>query len=505
MYRIITDYIEEAVVKYPNKIAFADEKKTLSFAELRERSLSVAAAIRELKLWKNSVAVYMDKGPDCVAGFMGVAYSGNYYTPMDTALPNDRTKVIFDQLHPKAIVTTSKYVDKLKEIDATLELIVYDELPEISEDVEKQILKDTHKIVDTDILYVMFTSGSTGVPKGVIISHAAVISYTEWYVNAFSFTEETIVGNQTPLYFSMSVSDVYGTLRCKCSLYFIPKMYFAFPANLITYLNDKKISSIYWVPSALCIVADSGILKKRKPEYLKQVLFAGESMPRKQFDEIRKELPDLLYANLFGPTETVDICAYYIIDEDLKDGEDIPVGYACENTGLLILPAEEAEEREDGIKVGELCVRGSTLSYGYYGDAEKTKNTFVKNPLEENYTELIYKTGDLVHYDEIGRLIYDGRKDFQIKHMGRRIELGELENSLNDTDAKRTVAIYDNEKKCILLFYSGEISEEDAKKHIKEKLPVYMCPEKCIKVKNFPLNANGKIDRKVLMRDYLED
>lgn len=295
----------------------------------------------------------------------------------------------------------------------------------------------------------------------------------------------------------MSITDVFTTMLTGATLYVIPKMYFSFPVKLLEYMNEKKINTIYWVPSALCIVANLGALKDAQLPYLEKVLFAGEVMPIKQLNMWIDKLPNCMYANLFGPTETTDICSYYVVDRKFKDDESLPIGKHCDNCNLIIIK-EDGTEAKLGEK-GELLARGSFLASGYYGNEKKTKEVFIQNPLNNKYPEIVYKTGDIVQYNEKGELIYLSRKDYQIKHMGYRIELGEIERNIYGIEKVILCAcIYNEIEQKINLFYQGDINEEEIAKEAENKLLPYMRPNKYIKLAKMPYNSNGKIDRKKL-------
>lgn len=358
-------------------------------------------------------------------------------------------------------------------------------------------------MIDTDPLYALFTSGSTGVPKGAVVSHRNVINYASWYKETFDINEMTQFGSQTPFYFSMSVSDVYSTIIAGATLHIIPKKLFTFPIQLIEYMNKKEINTIYWVPSALCIVANLKVLNYADLKYVDKVLFAGEVMPTKQLNYWIDKLPNAMFANLFGPTETTDICTYYIVDRQFEDDEVLPIGKACQNCDVFLLDENNQEVLDD--REGELCVRGSFLALGYYNNEEKTKEAFVQNPLNTSYPEMIYRTGDLVKYNERGELVYITRKDFQIKHMGYRIELGEIEAAVNSLEKIQNCAvIYDEIKDKIVLIYTGKIDDKGIMDGISHKIPHYMYPNVIVKKKVMPYNQNGKIDRKWLKSHYEE-
>ena len=274
----------------------------------------------------------------------------------------------------------------------------------------------------------------------------------------------------------------------------IPKSYFSFPVRLIEYMNAKKVSTFLWVPSAMAIVANLQTFEVAKPEYLKQIMFAGEVLQRKQLDYWVKNIPDAVYANLYGPTETY-VCTAYIMRGDEPEGQPLPIGKPVSNSQALLLD-DEGKEVAYG-EVGELCMRGSCLALGYYNNPERTAQSFVQNPLHDRYPDRIYHTGDLVKYDEHGDLIYMSRKDFQIKHMGYRIELGEIETAGSSVQGIRDCAcLYNSKRKKIVFIYDGvEMDKKELMEALAKRVPEYMIPGKIVYVKAMPHNANGKIDR----------
>lgn len=359
-------------------------------------------------------------------------------------------------------------------------------------------------MIDTDPLYVLFTSGSTGIPKGVIVCHRSVIDYADWVVKTFELNENTTFGNQTPFYFSMSVLDIFATIRSGATLYIIPKMLFSFPVKLLEFLKEKEVNTIYWVPSALSIVANLGALDVIKLPDLKKILFAGETMPTKQLNIWRRHVPDAVYANLFGPTEITDIGIYYIVDREFNDDEPIPIGVTCDNVDALVVD-EDGQLIEECGKVGELLIRGSFLACGYYNNPEKTREAFIQNPLNKSYPETVYCTGDLVYWNENRELVYVSRKDFQIKHMGNRIELGEIENAMSALEGvDMCCCLYNKESDQIVAVYSGSLETKKLSQNLKKKLPRYMLPNVCYNRSSMPLNMNGKIDRKKLIEEYIK-
>ena len=490
----VTCWLDQTAERLPDKIAFADENKEISFGMLRAQAMAVATDLCRRKLFKKPVVIYMEKGVDVLVSFMGTAYSCNFYSPIDVDMPASRVNKILDVLQPALVITTAKLRDAFAQYAYDGEFLIFEETINAAAD-ERMVDAARSRGVDTDLLYVLFTSGSTGVPKGVTINHRSVIDYIDWVTETFDITQADSFGNQAPFYFDNSILDIYSTIRTGATAYIIPKNLFAQPVLLLEYLKDKKINTIFWVPSALIVVAKLKAFRNVDlSDTLRRVLFCGEVMPNKQLNVWRSFLPDVLYANLYGPTEITDACTYYIVDRGFADDEPLPIGIPMANTDILVL--NDKDEPVTGDEVGELCVRGTSLSMGYYNNPDKTKEAFVQNPLNPYVPEVIYRTGDLVRYNEYGELIYLSRKDFQIKHMGHRIELGEIETAVSSLDEiALCCCLYDEKHQKIVLFIEEQLDKSYINGQISKLVPEYMLPNKVITLDRMPINANGKIDR----------
>ena len=490
----ILEMLERSAERFPDKLIFRDENSDMTYSEFLNTAKSIGTFIARYGIINKPIAVIAERSVKNLAAMFGVLYSGNFYTVIDSEMPPERVKAIFNTLKPAAVVVTKACLSVFKKLDFNGKTVNY----EIAKDcpADSNLLgKIRENMIDSDPAYVLFTSGSTGVPKGAVVSHKAVLSYVKWYADTFKIDESTVFGSQTPFYFSMSVSDVFSCVFAGGELNIIPKALFSFPMKLIEFLNTRRVNTIYWVPSALCIIANWRALDYGELKYVEKVLFAGEVMPVKQLNYWIRKLPYALFANLFGPTETTDICTYYIVDRKFEDGETLPIGRACDNCDVFVVN-EYGNEAKIG-EEGELYARGSFLAMGYYNNPEKTAAAFVQNPLNTAYPETVYKTGDLVKYNEKGELIYISRIDFQIKHMGHRIELGEIEVALNAIPFIETSCCLYNEKRGkIVCFYQSQCDDTAAiVKLLGEKLPKYMWPNIFKRYDKLPMNKNSKIDR----------
>ncbi|EGB2778816.1 amino acid adenylation domain-containing protein [Campylobacter upsaliensis] len=489
----IDDFLQKSVKKFPHKTLFKEMGGvSITYKEFDDLSQKVATKLLNTlakEPIQSPILIILPKSINTLISFFGVAKSGNFYTLLDEKMPLERIEKIIKVLKPKAFITS-------KSLNLKLDLpTLYTEDFESYERDEEALIKARLKHIDTNLLYVFFTSGSTGLPKGVSISHKSVIDYAFWVSEEFELDENEIIANQAPLYFDNSILDIFPTIKEGGSVHLVPNSLFAFPLKVLEYLENEGVNTIFWVPSVLIYFANTQALEKFKLEKLKKVLFCGEIMPNKQLNYWRTHLPHTLFANLYGPTEITDVCCFYKVDREFKDDELLPIGKACKNTELLVFDENKNFINEAG-KKGELYVRGTSLSLGYYNDIEKTKAAFIQNPLHHNYLDLLYKTGDIVAYNEFGELLCYGRLDNQIKFKGHRIELGEIEAVLNSHEKiKNSACIFKNEQ--IIAFYESD-EELNLKAFLKDKLPSYMIASSFVRVDGFKLNANGKIDRKIL-------
>ena len=496
----VLEYLEQTVTRLPDKTAFANEEMGLSFSQVYNQARAIGSFLHKEGFYKKPVVVFMKKHPKTIVAFLGTIYSGCYYVPLDEEMPRHRIELIFQTLQPGAIICDDTTAPLVKEFDYNGKTYLYDEISATEVD-EAALASIRDRQIDTDPIYIVFTSGSTGIPKGVMACHRSVLDYIEHLSEVLKFNEDTVFGNQTPLYFDACLKEIYPTMKYGATTYIVPKQLFMFPIKLVEFLNQFKINTVCWVVSALTMISAFKTFEKVQPEYLHTIAFASEVFPIKQFNLWRAALPKARFINLYGPTEVTGICCYYEVDREFSLDESMPIGRPFKNTEIILLD-ENNKEPAPG-EQGEICVRGTSLTLGYYRNPEKTSEAFVQNPLNDLYPELIYRTGDLGKYNERGELVFLSRKDFQIKHMGHRIELGEIEVIVNmHADVDIACCIFDNEKKKIVLYYVGNVDVKDMAGYIKEKLPRYMVPNVIKQLPQMPLTPNGKINRNLLKQQY---
>ncbi len=496
----VLDYLDNIVKTKPDKPAFANESECLTFREVYDQSRSIGSFLHKQNIYKEPVVVFMSKHPKEITAFFGVIKGGNFYVPIDEEMPASRIELILANVQSKMIICDETTRAIAETFDFHGQIVLYDDIKDYPVE-EDALLEIYQRAIDTDPIYIVFTSGSTGVPKGVAACHRSVIDYIEQLSETLEFDEDTIFGNQTPLYFDACLKEVYPTLKYGATTYLIPRSLFSFPIQLVEFLNEHKINTICWVVSALTMISAFNTFQTITPKYLRNIAFGSEVFPIKQFKRWKEVLPDARFTNLYGPTEGTGMCCYYKVNREFEADEVIPIGRPFKNTEIILLT--EKNERAPQGEVGEICIRGTSLTLGYYNNWEKTNEVFVQNPLNAAYPELIYRTGDLGKYNEYGELIFVSRKDYQIKHMGHRIELGEIEVNVNMLEeVKIAGCIYDERKGRIVLYYVGSVEEKELANLLKDKLPRYMIPNNIIRLEQMPFTANGKIDRVTLKKDY---
>lgn len=496
----LIELFEESVSSFPQKVAVIDKDRQVSFSELRVRALSLAQKIVNICAYKNKpIAVFLDKSIESVYSDLGIIYSGNFYMNLDIKTPAERINNILKLVQPSSIISTSKQIKSMSEIIPTeINVILLDEEDwDINVD-EKSLFNRLSTIIDTDPSCIINTSGSTGTPKGVVLNHKSFFDFTEWAIDTFKFGDDLIMGSLSPIVFDIYSFELCMLMAKASTLVVLPGNLAAFPAKILELLEKHNVNFLFWVPTIMVNIANMDLLSTFKLDHLKTIWFAGEVFPTKQFNYWYKHLPQATFANLYGPIEITLDCTYYIIDKDIPDEQPLPIGYPCRNTDIIILNDKDEAVMESNVE-GELCVRGTSLAMGYYNNPEKTAAAFVQNPLNKAYPEVIYRTGDIVCYNDEGLIMFKGRKDNIVKHMGYRTDLGEIEHVIINTLklVKNGCVVYNHAEKLITLFYESEqeIPVPEFRKKIGQALPKYMIPTAYVHLNLLQRNTNGKIDR----------
>lgn len=495
----ILEYLERSAQLYPEKPALVDERQSITFTQALEDSRRVGSSLA-LSLAKGQpVAVYMEKSVKNLCAFWGIVYAGGFYVSFNTQLPTSRLQQMQSVLQAPFVITDEEHRAALEEVFPPHRILLYQDL--VKSAVDRALLAQIRqRHVDTAPLYANFTSGSTGVPKAVVVGHRSTLDFIDHFCPIFSITQKDVIANQAPFDFDVSVKDIYSALATGATLVLVPRPLFSQPQQLLDFLCEHRATTLIWAVSALCLITTVHGLDYRTPETVNKVLFSGEVMPAKHLKIWMEHLPRAQFVNLYGPTEITCNCTYHIIDRERSYPDGIPMGQAFPNEDVFLLDGDDQLVTSPNV-VGEVCVRGSALALGYYRNPDQTAAAFPNNPLNPCYPQRIYRTGDLARYSTLGELHFCGRKDFQIKHMGHRIELEEIERAVSNLPGvHRCCCVFHSEKHRLYAFYQGELTSKELRLQLLPTLPPYMIPNVFRQVDQFPLNKNGKIDRTLLMK-----
>jgi len=493
------EYLEISAEKYPDKIAFADENESLTFSQLMDVSMRIGSALKQYDMHKEPVVILMDaRHVPNIEALMGILYAGCFYIPLDPASPADRLQTIFDQLEPSLIIYDDKALAAKKALEDKYRFVSFDSLTDAQIDMEYlQDVRNNSNFFDT--LFIMYTSGSTGIPKGVLHTHGQLIDYTEFTYRRYPFDENTVFGNQSPFFYANCLLDIYPPLAVGATVYILSASLLSFPKKMVEQLREFRITELCMTPSSFNAVADAGVLEPGCLPDLEFILPSGEMINGKAMKLWESAAPNAgHFWNFYGSTEllSASLCK---IDRDYGDDENVPSGipYLCTN---IVFVDDDLNEVPRGVK-GEMLIHNPWMFSGYYRDAARTEAAFVNDPLKKGYNELFFRTGDMGYLNEKGELVVVGRKDNMIKHNGYRMELGEVEYAARGSEeVMECCCVHDKDSGDIYLFYTGTLSEKELKNALKVKLPKYAMPEHITHLDSIPKNANVKADRIALAK-----
>ncbi len=489
----ILEYLEETALRYPDKIAMRDGAYSLTFKDLLERAEAIGSFLLSKKINRKAVAVLMDRHPDTVCAFSGVLYAGCFYICIDPEFPDIRICDIMDGARAEYVICSKASSERARLLSGRAEVFCFDDM--IGYRTDRTALANTRAVsLDIDPAYIVFTSGTSGKPKGVCASHRSVIDYAEALTATLGFDADTVFGNQAPLYYDAPLKELLPMLLLGCEVVFIPRELFLFPVKLCEFIHESGVNTLCFAASLLARISSLGALDICDMSFLKTVCFGSEPLSRREFDRWRRACPDTRFINLYGSTECTGMSAYWIADGELEIDGEIPIGQPFPNTEILLINDDGMECNAE--EVGEIYIRGGCVTLGYYENNAETLRSYVQNPLNSAFPDIIYRTGDMARKNHRGELIYLGRRDRQIKLSGRRIEPSEIERTAERCRGISSAAlIFDNERSRLVLFYVGDAEKDRLSGVLCESLPDYMRPKELIRLDAMPQKPNGKLDR----------
>lgn len=490
--KTILEYLDLQAKLRPDKAAFCGEEQTLTFSETDTLTRRIGSALLASGADREPVAVLLPRTPLMVAALLGVMRAGCAYVPLDLEMGELRLNGIFTQLRPRYLICATDAVQSARSCGFTGKIL---DIGTVSNAEEEPCgLEHAYqRILDTDPAYIVFTSGSTGIPKGVVGKHSAMLDYAEQLTRVLRISDTDVFGMQAPLYVDACLKEILSVLRMGASVWIIPKKLFSAPVALVNYLNERAVTAICWVAPALALISALHTFSEAVPKYLRTVAFGSEIFPVRQL-HIWQANVLARYINLYGPTECTGMSCWYEVDRPFQESETIPIGRPFENTEILLLDEDDRTADE-----GEICIRGVALCHGYWNDPQRTEKVFCQNPLRTEYPERIYRTGDRGRRNEHGELVFLGRIDNQVKHMGHRIELGELEAAAERVPGiDSACAVFDPVRKRLALAYTGAADRAEVTKALRSTVPEYMLPSRTVRLEMMPLTNNGKTDRRAV-------
>lgn len=529
MARIIPRLLEALARQAPEAAAIVFEGTTWTRAELQDFAVRIARALHAGGVRRDDrVAVWLDKSPEAVGALLGVMMADAICVPLDPTGPAPRLAGILQDCEPSMLISSGTKAKRLEALAAEgcelppvlvtggvplalspdargiASVMLEPEGEESGEERGEAAAPPPSKIIDEDLAYILYTSGSTGKPKGVMISHRAIVAFSDWAGAYFALQAQDRVASHSPLHFDLSLFDVWTALAHGACVHLVPQGISFMATDLVRFIAESRVTVWQSVPSVLRMIARQ--LGDPGPEFdqLRLIFFAGEPYPPAELRDLMSRLPKARYHNIYGATEINDVTCHALTK--LPGDQALPIGVPCAHMEVLVL-GEAGEVLSEEGAVGELCARGPTLAKGYWGDPAMTAAKFVQDPRHDLYPDPIYRTGDLVRIGEGGTLHYVGRRDSQVKIRGFRVNIGEVEEALLRHDAISEVAVIDEldaegTRTLTACFIApGEAPDARAlKRHCLALLPNYMVPERFVPVDLLPRTSTGKIDRQALRR-----
>lgn len=491
----VLDFLENAYTQLPRRIAVQDQYGIkMTFKNIWDYSRAVGTYIQRKYKCRNRPFIVLERrNVKCLIMFLGVIWSGNYYVALDEGFAEDRLKMMIDIVKPEGLLYA--YNSK-NEICNAMETNQYDDM--ILQTPDDAMLEDIrNSYTYDDVLYGVYTSGTTGTPKCILKSHGAMVDFITGYVKLFGFDNDDIIGSKLSFMFDAITKDLYSTFYCGAKMHVMARGN-VLPSDDAEYIIRNRITSAVWAPSLLTNFAKLHILDSYEMPTLKRVLFVGEALPAKYMNYWYERRPDIMYVNLYGTSEMTGNCLYQVVD-GVTERAVVPLNKVFPGYDVFLLDDDDKVVSGPGA-VGEICAGGTLIAVGQLGKAMDPEK-FVKSPFAGKENDIIYRTGDVVRITSDGAYVFLSRKDFCFKHAGYRIEPGDVEEYFYKLDYISVATIlYDPVLQHIVLFWSGDKSHEaDIQEYAVNNMPVHMHPGKYVYLDSFPLNNSGKVDKAGLM------
>lgn len=532
MYSTLLELLKESFEKYTGRTVYSDERGSMRYDELDKISGIVGCFVVQKMKEKfpadpvrHPVVVMTGRHIFTPAAYIGVARAGCFYAASDSSLPETRLNQILGVIDAPMLIVDRAAREKAQKLSFHGDIYIFEEILGLSEDASlnsenrpkaetfagrnyNRALLDMvrEQVCENDPLYVIFTSGSTGMPKGVITSHFSLMCYLDGLNDVLKLDDADVLGSQSPLDYIAAVRDLYLPHLCGGRTHIIPDNEFALPKVLFGTLKREHITTLCWSAAGVEMAAKMGGFETGIELELRRVIFSGSILPGKYLAMWQKGLPNVTFINQYGPTEATASCTFYVVKEQADENTVLPIGKPFKHYRVFLLNVSEEQDLSEmkdedrtlvtspGI-VGEICVGGPAVALGYYGNAGKTEKSFVQNPVNKKYRDIIYKTGDLGRYNADGDIEFLGRSDRQVKLLGHRIELDEIEGTAMMIDGvSECCSMFDADKSLLYLFYAGDAEKKEIALYFRANMPAFMVPRKIMKLDALPKLPNGKKD-----------